>query len=103
MTEAQLEALIAPAFGPVRAQMIAVTETTRAYSQASNLYQQLLAETGFETVRVWRTRHDERVCPVCGPLEGVTENAWPPNLQSGPPAHVNCRCWTVLEYRRGRR
>jgi len=103
MTEAQLEALIAPAFGPIRAQMIAVTEVTRAYSQASNLYQRLLAEMGFQTVRVWRTRHDERVCPVCGPLEGVTENAWPPNLQSGPPAHVNCRCWTVLEYRRGRR
>jgi len=104
MTEAQLEALIAPAFGPVRAQMIAVTEVTRAYSQASNLYQRLLAETGFETTRVWRTRHDERVCPICGPLEDRPESDWPDDLRAGPPAHVNCRCWTVLEYRhRGRR
>jgi HK97 family phage portal protein len=103
MTEGQLEALIAPAFGPVRAQMIAVTETTRAYSQATSLYQRLLSEMEFETTRVWRTRHDERVCPICGPLENQPEVDWPEGLRSGPPAHVNCRCWTVLEYRRGRR
>lgn len=100
MTREQLEALLAPAFGDVRASMIAVTEVTRAYSAATSLYQKLLAEWGLQTRRVWHTRHDERVCPICGPLEGKSEDAWSDDLQGGPPAHVNCRCWTTLTVRR---
>lgn len=37
----------------------------------------------------WLTGADERVCPECGPLEGVT---WPEGEGVVPPLHVNCRC-----------
>ena len=38
---------------------------------------------------VWRTAADERVCPVCGPLDG---QEWPGDAGPQPPAHPNCRC-----------
>lgn len=96
MTNEQLTSLLEPAYGPVRAQMIAVTEVTRAYSQGSAIYQDMLKEAGVTMQRVWRTSADERVCPVCGPLEDKPESQW--GLAGGPPAHPNCRCWTVLDY-----
>lgn len=42
----------------------------------------------------WVTARDERVCPTCGPLHGVTiRNGQKfPGGFSGPPAHVRCRC-----------
>jgi len=36
---------------------------------------------------------DETVCPLCAPLEGKNEGDW--GGLPGPPAHPNCRCWTV--------
>jgi len=41
----------------------------------------------------WETRHDERTCPECGPLDGRT---WPDtHAMPAPPLHVNCRCRVV--------
>ncbi len=37
----------------------------------------------------WVTREDERVCPECGPLDGL---AWAEGNRPTPPLHVNCRC-----------
>lgn len=37
----------------------------------------------------WETNADERVCPECGPLHGMT---WPEGDGVSPPLHVNCRC-----------
>lgn len=64
MTMGDITRLIEPAFGPVRADMIASTEVTRAYSMATNETQALLrAETpDLTTTRVWNTMEDERVC-----------------------------------------
>lgn len=42
---------------------------------------------------VWRTAADERVCPVCGPLDG---QEWPSDAGPMPPAHPNCRCERVF-------
>lgn len=98
MTNADLEALLAPAFGPVRAEMIAVTEVTRAYSAATNTYQALLGEMGAKFVRIWNTSADDKVCLLCVPLNGKPESAWKRDYPSGPPAHVNCRCGLSLEY-----
>lgn len=99
MTRAELEKLLEPTFGPVRAEMIAVTEVTRAYSEATNGYQRLLSEEyGITMVRVWKTRNDELVCPICGPLNEKAEDDWPADLQGGPPAHPRCRCGTGLKY-----
>ena len=38
---------------------------------------------------VWRTRGDERVCPICGPLAGREFQAGAGPM---PPLHTNCRC-----------
>jgi hypothetical protein len=94
MTIGDVVGMLDTTFGSVRAQMIAVTETTRAYTQANQITQSLLREMGVETVRVWQTSADEKVCEICGPLQGVTEDEWG-DLADGPPGHVNCRCWTT--------
>lgn len=103
MTRADLEALLEPAFGEVRASMIAVTEVTRAQSAGINIYRDKLAEEGVEMARVWHTRNDELVCPICGPFNGKSDVAWSGDFPDGPPAHVNCRCWTSLTLKGGRR
>jgi HK97 family phage portal protein len=92
---------IARIFGQVRAEMIAATELTRAYSQGNEIARQIIADAGVELVHVWRTANDERVCPICGPRDGREQgDGW----DNRPPAHINCRCWTTLESpkRRGR-
>lgn len=55
----------------------------------------------------WRTQADERVCPECGPLDGLV---WEAGAGPAPPLHVNCRCvrgyafteWRVRDWGRGR-
>lgn len=82
-------------FGPVRAEAIATTEVTRAFSVANILaWGQDPAVEG----KVWQTAEDELVCPICGPLAGQVVgirdlfNSAQGHLE-GPPAHVRCRCW----------
>src|SRR5947209_1092884 len=42
---------------------------------------------------VWVTAEDERVCPFCGPLDNkIISMDEIDQLESIPPAHVNCRC-----------
>jgi len=102
MTIGDIESLIEPAFGPVRAEMIAVTETTRAYSEATNKMQGLLQRETPELAitRVWNTMNDELVCAICGPAEGAFENEWTRLSlpMDGPPAHVNCRCESSISF-----
>ena len=47
----------------------------------------------------WETREDERVCPECGPLDGL---AWEEGAGVMPPLHVNCRCERVYGWTEGR-
>lgn len=81
-------------FGDNRARMIAVTETTRAFAQGQLIAAQQL-QSEFPDVpmnKTWFTNNDDRVCDICGPMEGETVNADEP-FSSGddtPPAHVNC-------------
>jgi len=101
MTRDDLLAILQPAFGDVRAGMIATTEVTRAYAEATNTYQQMLDDLGIRMARVWNTNNDDdRVCSICGPMDGEPENRWPSDLQAGPPAHVNCRCTISLRRER---
>jgi HK97 family phage portal protein len=94
LTVDDIAAMLEPTFGPVRAESIAVTEITRAYSQAENLSQQMLRDMGLETVRIWNTARDEiaQECPICWPLDQKTEDEWG-EYSDGPPAHPRCRCW----------
>jgi len=101
MTVGQLRAELEPAFGEARARTIATTEVTRAYSQGTNIIQRQLAAGGLEMERVWRTSMDGRVCEICGEdgLQDQPESEWARihgPAADGPPAHVNCRCWTTL-------
>lgn len=94
MTNADLEALLEPAFGEVRAEMITVTEVTRAYAQGEAVFQDMMQQDGIETVREWLTSEDEKVCPICSALDGRKAK---PGEGFGdgidnPPAHPNCRC-----------
>jgi len=56
--------------------------------------------TGSAT-KVWQTADDERVCPSCGPLDGVkikVTEKFETDLGKTltPPLHVNCRCEVKL-------
>jgi SPP1 gp7 family putative phage head morphogenesis protein len=91
MTIDDVARLLEPTFGKRRAQAIATTEITRAYSQAAQIAQQQMAAQGLQTTLQWVTWRDEKVCPVCSPLHGRTD--YQSEYPYGPPAHVNCRCW----------
>jgi hypothetical protein len=107
MTRGALQDLLKPAFGDVRASAIAVTETTRAYSQAQTIYKDLLAGEGVTMERVWHTVKQE-VCKVCNSLDGQIENAQGlfhsdlsgQDYRQPPDPHVNCRCFIGLRLRR---
>ena len=86
-------------FDEVRAQRIAVTEITRTYAQANQLAGEDLREAfpGVAVIKIWNTNNDDRVCEICGPLDGkevgIDEN-FTTDI-ANPPAHVHCRCWTT--------
>lgn len=77
-------------FGPVRAEMIAITETTRAASQGEEAYANELRRQGAELVAIWNTSNDAITCPICSPRNGKQQgDGW----EYPPPAHPRCRCW----------
>jgi hypothetical protein len=87
-------------FGESRALTVATTETTRAYAQGQRLAGEQLKDEhpGVLVVKNWYTNSDDRVCDICGPLDGLSVPL-EENFESGgesidePPAHVGCRCW----------
>ena len=87
-----------------RSRMIAVTETTRAYSKGQQLGAEQLRKEypDVKVVNRWFTNVDDKVCTeLCLPLDGKEvegeELFYEPEDDSRdgfPPRHVNCRCWT---------
>lgn len=104
-----------------RGYLIARTELAFAYNQGAYFGTQQAQEAGYmgETMKIWSTADDERVCPICGALEGVkagmneeftyeiedsngntqVKRINPklsridnPTIGLIPPAHPNCRC-----------
>lgn len=86
---------------------IARTELAFAYNQGSYLGTKQAQEKGYmgDVVKIWSTADDERVCKICGALEGKTIGideefnfntriATPadPTIKLVPPAHPSCRC-----------
>lgn len=86
---------------------IARTELAFAYNQGSYEGTKQAQAKGYmgDTVKIWCTADDERVCPICGGLEGKTIGiddefnfntriATPanPTIKLVPPAHPSCRC-----------
>ena len=92
-----LVAGLEPLFGRMRAQRIAATEATRLFSWGN---QEAWRAGGVVNQKTWKTAADDLVCPICMPLNGKTVDLNAtftsdllPKPISGPPAHVNCRCW----------
>jgi len=96
MTIGDLEKRISRWYSPARAEMVSVTEVTRAASEGE---QQTAAEImrdnpDIEMIPIWQTENDELVCPICGPRHNkvIDDNVF-------PPAHPRCRCWVTYEAR----
>lgn len=99
---ALIRALESTALSPDRAEMIAVTEVTRAYAESARL---TWARDGVVETMRWQTANDDDVCPICRPLNGQTtavvggvflaiDAATGDTLTiPQPPAHQRCRCW----------
>lgn len=83
-----------PYFGKVRADMIAVTETTRAFSQGEQETVRIAQGMGFKLVPWWNTARDENVCNLCEPKGKQGE------IKDGvfPPEHPRCRCWPTHKW-----
>jgi hypothetical protein len=82
--------------GPVRAEMISVTEITRAAAQGELEGARQLKNEGIDMRKVWQTNKDDLVCTICEPLQGTEESTWRSVAPDGPPAHVRCRCFLSL-------
>jgi hypothetical protein len=100
MTIQDVADMLRPVADPYRASMIAITEMTRASTQAVDNYQAYLTENGITTTMYWTTQNDELACPICGPLHNTPKDEWPADQIDGPPAHPNCRCSTYITVRR---
>lgn len=102
-TVGDLQAALEPAFGAVRANAIAVTETTRAFSSGQ---EEAYRAEGI-TEWTWQTNRDELVCPYCGGVHGKTVKIGEPfgrdrkgNAITKPPFHPRCRCWVRPKIRK---
>jgi hypothetical protein len=101
-SNATLRSALSTVFGGRRAETIAITEITRAASEAEVVTSRLLIEQGINLIPIWKTSRDEIVCEICRPLDnaigyfrGDNRPEWehPAGGTYGPPpAHVNCRC-----------
>ena len=92
-TQQELTNALAPTFGDKRAEMIGITETTRAAVEGeSEIVRRLEEDDGIFMRPYWLTSNDERVCPICQPRNG--KEIRPDNETRGeyPPAHPRCRC-----------
>lgn len=91
---------------------IARTELAFAYNQGSYEGTKQAQAKGYmgETVKVWCTADDERVCQICGALEGSQvamdedfdfdtklAGSANPTIRRVPPAHPNCRCAVIYK------
>ena len=103
---------VADVISPTQDAVTAATETTAAQTAGTNAVVQAAQVSGFNLVTRWKTERDDRVCPVCRPLDNKIPDLWGPVLETlvapgggravdaitangGPPAHPNCRCYLV--------
>jgi len=90
------------AFGQSRAQMIGVTEVTRAYFEGNQAAARATEEEGLvKWKKAWQTNNDLLVCNLCEPLHGTSvigvDTEFPDGAGQGPPRHPRCRCWPTYE------
>jgi len=74
-----------------RMEVIARTEVLRAHNQGRIKFHDRVGVRKFE----WMTMEDERVCPICGPLDGKIFDT---DRFPQQPAHPNCHCTSVVAW-----
>lgn len=95
LTQQDLRASLQNLFGPVRAEMIAVTETTRASVNGELAIVREIEKNGIAMIAVWNTNNDDFVCKICGPRNQRKKgDGW----YTLPPAHPRCRCFISHEF-----
>ena len=81
---------------PGRIKVISVTETTAAGTTGEEVGRRdIESRTGTRVEGTWITAGDDRVCPVCLPLDGLVDDQWRRTAPTGPPLHPNCRCYIL--------
>jgi hypothetical protein len=85
-------------FGGTRAESISITATTGAKSLGIRTSEEVLQAEDIRTFTKWRTKRDDRVCPICDPLDGTPPHVWEGQFPDGPPAHPRCRCDLEVDY-----
>jgi len=96
-----IDQLIETGMTDKRAASIAVTETTRAFAEGQKFAGEELRKE-FPDVKIektWFTNNDDRVCDICGPMDGKSVAYEDDFDAEGPPAHPNCRCWIEFNTR----
>lgn len=78
--------------GPDNAEAIAITETTTANTEGEVEAIKKAEKAGATITVTWKTERDDKVCPICRPLDGQPEPVWRDKFGKGPPAHPRCRC-----------
>ncbi len=89
----------------LRARQVGDNEEWAARTQAKQIVWMYGVDKGVlpsTARRVWITADDERVCEVCGPLDGKAAPVGEQFKTSlgkfwTPPTHINCRCDVVLD------
>ena len=91
-------------YAPQRAEMIAVTEVTRANYEGERLaVDEIRRSANIRMWPTWLTNRDDLVCAICSPLHGIPADRESGGVfywthpetgieYAGPPAHVRCRC-----------
>jgi hypothetical protein len=92
--------------GPIttkRAQLIAVTESARAYEAGNRAFADTLVDDGISMQKMWMTSHDDRVSDGCetNELDGWIPIGEPHTSgDQEPPRFPGCRCYEA--YRQAR-
>ena len=97
MTSKDIDSGLYKTFSAYRVAMIATTEVGRAKAAAINGYAELLTEDDIPVVKRWNTSFDEKVCPICSPMDDKLDDEYKKQFEFGPPAHPNCRCKIGVE------
>ena len=92
--------LTASLYDTNRATLISDTVITDVIADVSDVYVKKLADQGVEYEIYWRTARDERVCPICAPMDGKPKSEWG---MLTIPAHPGCRCRPEIRLKKGKK
>lgn len=81
---------VVDAFPELSPQVVAAALESREATQQFPTFS-VVSRDNMVTYVTWVTQRDEKVCPICGPRDGVTYRII--DVMDIFPAHPNCRCY----------